>query len=213
MTRWQELAGDDAGKEYARRIANRAWTGGDMHGEATLCEQWVAPPARILDAGCGTGRVAIRLAERGYHVTGVDSDSSMLAEAHKTAPELDWVHQDLAALSLPVEPFDAIVCAGNVIPLLTEGTLATVLVDLSAQLVPTGVLLVGFGLDAAHLPTGCPSTSLAEFDSALGSAGLALVERLATWNARPYRPGGGYAVSILRHGQRELIGKPNISQL
>ena len=203
MTRWQQLAGADAGIRYARKLADRAESGADMHGEAALCEQWVTAPGRVLDAGCGTGRVAIRLAERGYQVTGIDADESMLAEARRAAPELEWVHADLAG-PLPGRTagssgWDAVVCAGNVIPLLAEGTLSTVLANLSAQLAPAGVVLAGFGLGATHLPKGCPPTPLAEFDAALTIAGLAVVERLAAWDGKPYAPGCGYAVSILRH--------------
>ena len=40
---------------------------------AHLSDAGIRPPARILDAGCQTGRLAIPLAERGFRVTGVDT--------------------------------------------------------------------------------------------------------------------------------------------
>ena len=40
---------------------------------------------RILDMGCGTGRHALALARRGYHVTGVDLSEGMLAQARQAA--------------------------------------------------------------------------------------------------------------------------------
>src|SRR4051794_41736868 len=94
MTRWQQIARDTAGADYAQRYAERframAAQGDDVHGEASFVAGLVEPPGRVLDAGCGTGRVAIRLAELGYAVVGVDLDVSMLREARHLAPGLDW---------------------------------------------------------------------------------------------------------------------------
>jgi 2-polyprenyl-3-methyl-5-hydroxy-6-metoxy-1,4-benzoquinol methylase len=41
------------------------------------------PPARVLEAGCGRGALAVALAELGYTVTGVDRDPEMAAAATK----------------------------------------------------------------------------------------------------------------------------------
>src|SRR4051794_31813147 len=102
MSRWQEIARQSAGPDYARRYAERfralAARGDDVHGEAAFVSGLVDPPAKVLDAGCGTGRVAIRLAGLGYAVVGVDLDAAMLNEAREEAPELDWRVGDLAEL-------------------------------------------------------------------------------------------------------------------
>ena len=50
----------------------------------------------VLDAGCGTGRVAIELSRRGHDVVGVDVDEAMLEAARAKAPDLTWVQGDLA---------------------------------------------------------------------------------------------------------------------
>src|SRR5262249_53540301 len=62
-------------------------------GEADLVESLMreAGGTRVLDAGCGTGRVAIELARRGFSVVGLDSDTVMLDTARAKAPELSWV--------------------------------------------------------------------------------------------------------------------------
>lgn len=84
--RWAELTGGQAGEEYAQRFARLVASGHDVHGEAAFCDALLRPDARVLDAGCGTGRIAIRLAELGHRCTGVDVDSSMLAVARRDAP-------------------------------------------------------------------------------------------------------------------------------
>ena len=199
-TRWSS-PGDDVGKEYAARFDALAASGQDVHGEATFCERLVAPPARVLDAGCGTGRVAIRLAEHGYQVTGVDIDASMLEVARERAPGLRWVLGDLAGLDRLAlgASYDLVVCAGNVIPLVAEGSEARVVAQLAAHVAPGGVLVTGFGLDRAHLPPTGAELLLADFDRWCGEAGLELVARYATWEGDVY-DGGGYAVSVLRAG-------------
>ncbi|MFF1542682.1 class I SAM-dependent methyltransferase [Streptomyces sp. NPDC058291] len=196
--RWAELTGGEGGEEYARRFARLAESGHDVHGEAAFCDASVRPAARILDAGCGTGRVAIRLAELGHVCTGVDVDHSMLAVARREAPAQEWLHGDLAHLDdLGLHPgFDLALAAGNVVPLLAPGTEPAVVRQLAAVLRPGGLLVTGMGLDAAHLPLPEPTVTLEDFDHWCAEAGLILRQRCAAWSGAPYRPGGGYAVSV-----------------
>lgn len=200
MSRWEELTGGTSGQDYAARFATLAGSGKDMHGEARFCAALVPAGARVLDAGCGTGRVMIRLAEQGYDCVGVDLDASMLAVAQKEAPGLPWFQVDLARFD-PAQlgitaDFDLVVAAGNVFPLLAAGTEATVVERLAAALRPGGLIVAGFGLDEAHLPVP-PSITLPEYDDCCAAAGLTLVDRFATWDADPYDD-GGYAVSVHR---------------
>lgn len=200
MSRWHELTGGTSGPEYAARFAAVARSGKDVHGEARFCAALVPAGARVLDAGCGTGRVMIRLAELGYDCVGVDLDASMLAVAREQAPELPWFQADLAAfdprrLGIAAD-FDLVVAAGNILPLLAAGTEATVVRCLAAVLRPGGLLVAGFGLDEAHLPVP-PGITLPEYDDCCAAAGLTLVGRFGTWDADPYE-GGGYAVSVHR---------------
>lgn len=199
-TRWQIITGGRSGADYAARFTALAASGEDTHGEAAFCATRLVPHARVLDAGCGTGRVAIRLAEMGFDVVGVDADESMLAVAREEAPELTWVQADLAALPVDVtgRRFELVVLAGNVVPLLAEGTLTTVLDVLAALLDPGALLVAGFGLDPAHLPPGCPVTDLEEYDTAAVAAGLVLHQRFGTWAAGAFETDGGYAVSVHR---------------
>jgi len=202
MTRWQEVARAGAGEDYAEQYAERfrrlAARGSGVHGEADLLAALVPAPARVLDAGCGTGRVAIRLHELGYDVVGVDVDASMLAMARRDAPDLEWHEGDLSTFDLD-STFDLVAVAGNTIPLLEPGTLPATAARLAAHLVLGGRLVCGFGLDAGHLPQGCPVTPLVDVDAALAAAGLEPVDRWSSWDRDPFTAADGYVVTVHRH--------------
>ena len=185
------------GEAYAERIAAIAATGKDMHGEARFCSALVEPGARILDAGCGTGRVGVRLAELGFDVAGTDVDASMLAVAQRNT-EVRWYLADLAELALDEPPFDLIVAAGNVFPFLAPGTGPRVLERLAAHLPAGGLLVSGFGLDRAHLPPPAAIVDIADYDSWCAAAGLLAVNRHATWDGDAWSDSAGYAVSVHR---------------
>lgn len=194
-SRWNDVAGDDAGRDYAARMDAHVTGRDDVHGEADLVADLAPPGGRVLDAGCGTGRVAIELVRRGFVVVGTDLDDSMLAVARKRAPELAWQSADLATLDLDEAPFDVVVAAGNVVPLLAGGTEADAVAAMASHLRPGGLLIAGFGLDPAHLPLDDAPVSLADYDGWCHDAGLVLDERVGTWERDPFTD-DGYAVSI-----------------
>lgn len=194
------MVGEDYAHAYAARFQQLAAAGEDIHGEARFVQTLAPPGSRVLDAGCGTGRVAIRLSEQGYDVTGVDVDDAMVAVARELAPDLDWHVGDLATLDLGPEPrrvYDVIVLAGNVLPFIAEDDLLQVGVRLAAHTRPGGAVVCGFGLDPEHLPPGVPVLALSAYDQAMASAGFELADRHAGWDASAY-DGGGYAVSVHR---------------
>ena len=198
-TRWSRIGGV-SGEEYAERFAALARSGADLHGEARFCAALLAPGARVLDAGCGTGRVAIHLDELGFSCVGTDVDESMLRVARGAAPQVPWHQADLASLSAAdldgASEFDLVVMAGNVVPLLAPGTVGRAVSSLISLLRPDGLLVAGFGLDSAHLPPRCPVTPIDEYDEACGAAGLSLQARYSTWDGAPFEESEGYAVSV-----------------
>ena len=200
-SRWSRLPGTVRGSSYAARFDQLAAKGQDIHGEASFCARLVPDGARVLDAGCGTGRVALRLSELGYDCTGVDLDEDMLRVAKERGPHVPWVAADLAAADLTTAlgtaSFDLVVAAGNVFPFLAERTEASVVSNLAALLRPGGLLVAGFGLDHAHLPRSAAQVPLSSYDAWCADAGLILDARYATWDGDPYT-GGGYAVSMHR---------------
>src|SRR5438132_13355288 len=117
-----------SGDAYDATYEDRAAAGEDVHGEANFVQRF--SPTSVLDAGCGTGRVARELARRGVDVVGVDLDPDMLATARRRSPEVRWVEADLASFDLG-RTFDVVVAAGNVMILLTPGTESAVLANIA----------------------------------------------------------------------------------
>jgi SAM-dependent methyltransferase len=176
------------GADYQARFDALAARGIDVHGEAAFV--LARAPRTVLDAGCGTGRVAIELAQHGVDVVGVDVDRSMIEEARRRAPELEWVEADLTALALD-RTFDVVVLAGNV-PLFTPpGTQVALLTGCLEHVAPGGVLVAGFQLGRGY--------DLADFDRAVEHEGARVAERWSTWDHQPFGTGADYAVSVVSH--------------
>lgn len=189
-TRWQDSDGR-RGEDYDAAWEEMAAAGEDIHGEADLVQALLPAGGRVLDAGCGTGRVAIELARRGFAVIGVDADEAMLAAARRKAPGLRWVLADLADRASPVAgPFDLVLLAGNVMIFVEPGTEEAVLKNLTLMLAPGGMLVAGFSLLPDRL-------SLRSYDHLAAGAGLNPLHRWSTWNRQPFTD-GDYAVSVHR---------------
>ncbi len=178
---------DFDGRTYQARFDALAEAGVAVHGEAELVRSF--HPGTVLDAGCGTGRVAIELARHEVDVVGVDTDASMLDEARRQAPLLAWVEADLATLDLG-RRFDVVVLAGNV-PLFCPPAARSDLVRMCAAHVgPGGAMVAGFQRDRRY--------RLDDYDAACRAAGLTPAWRWASWDGEPFVTDSPYAVSVHR---------------
>lgn len=175
------------GEAYQARFDALAAQGVDVHGEAAFVLSF--RPRSVLDAGCGTGRVAIELDRRGVDVTGVDADRSMLAGARRRGPGLTWVQVDLATMDLG-RTFDVVVLAGNVPLFCPPGSRAALARNCATHVAPGGALVAGFQLGSGY--------TLEEWDQSCTDAGLQLSERWSTWDRDPFEAGDDYAVSVHR---------------
>ena len=197
-SRWQRII--DADPEHTQRYIERfrvmAAQGNDLHGEARMIDAMVPRNAHILDAGCGPGRVAGRLHELGHRVVGVDVDPGLIEAAELDHPGPRYLTGDLAELDLPSrgisDPFDAIVCAGNVMGFLAESTRIDVLRRLGRHLADEGRLAIGFGAGRGY--------AFDEFMSDATEAGLVLDLALSTWDLRPWTEKDGFLVALFRKG-------------
>ncbi|WP_433496585.1 class I SAM-dependent methyltransferase [Sphaerimonospora sp. CA-214678] len=191
----QKVAADpDHSTWYIERFRAMARAGEDLAGEARLVDAMVRRGARILDAGCGSGRVGGALAEAGHDVVGVDVDPALIEAAEQDYPGPRWMVGDLAELDLPARgvgtPFDAIVCAGNVMAFLAPSTRREVLKRFREHLAPDGRAAIGFGAGRDY-----------EFGDFLADAAASALEPdllLSTWDLRPFTDDSGFLVALLR---------------
>lgn len=172
--------------EHARGYADR-WrrieaSGNDIYGEARLLDAMAPRGARILDAGCGSGRLGGYLAGTGHDVVGVDLDPHLIEVAREDHPSVRWEVGNLAELDLrdgagQAEQFDLEVCAGNVLTFLAGSERRPALARLAEHLAPEGRLVVGFGLDRGY--------EAEDFAADAAEGGLRLDQRFSSWDLRP----------------------------
>ena len=193
---WLQVTADDPGHShaYVQRFRRLAEQGQDLVGEARMIDAMLQRESRVLDAGCGFGRIGGWLAGVGHEVVGVDLDPVLIAAAQEDHPGPHWIVGDLAELDLPSlgisEPFDAIVCAGNVMAFLEPSSRVDVLRRFRAHLHPEGRVAVGYGAGRGY-----------PFDDFLDdatTAGLAADLLLSSWHLHPFVADSGFLVAVLR---------------
>lgn len=193
-TRWVTDTKPGHSQWYVERFRRMAAEGHDLAGEARLLDAMLPPAARVLDAGCGTGRVGAALHQRGHTVVGVDADPVLIEAAEADHPGPRWLVADLTELDLAAageaEPFDGAVLAGNVMVFLAPGTEADALRRVAAHVCADGFVVTGFHTNR--------ELSLDTFDRAVAAAGLRLEHRFATWDLRAWHEEADFAVTVLR---------------
>ncbi len=194
-SKWMVKVGEDPGHSswYIERFRKMAADGNDLAGEARLADAMVSRGARVLDAGCGPGRVGGALHALGHEVVGVDVDPALIVAAQEDHPGPSWMVGDLAELDLPSagisEGFDVILSAGNVMTFLAPSTRLEVLTRLGRHLRHEGRLVVGFGAGRGY--------DFDDFRADCMVAGLAPQLELSTWDLRPWTPDSDFLVAVL----------------
>jgi SAM-dependent methyltransferase len=116
------------------------------------------PPGRALDLGCGAGRSALWLAERGWQVTGVDFSEVALELARAQRPDLDWVLADVREYEPAPGAYDLVLVLFVHLPPEERRAL---LARAAGALAPGGTAVV-LGHDVENLGTGAPGPSRPE---------------------------------------------------
>lgn len=104
------------------------------------------PPGRVLDLGCGVGRLANVLAARGFEVTGVDDSPDMLTHL---APEVTGIEASLENLRLSTL-FDHVIMASHLVNEADAATRSAFLRAATTHLAPGGRVYLGH-YDAARM--------------------------------------------------------------
>ncbi|MHB1527587.1 MAG: class I SAM-dependent methyltransferase [Candidatus Dormibacteria bacterium] len=196
-------------EHWDQRFAERPWI---SHPDPLLTEvAGELAPGRAIDLGCGPGRNAIWLAERGFQVTGVDASAVGLRQARERAAaagvHLDLVLADLRSYLVSESTFDLAVVA-NLHP--GPGELGELLARAVVGLVPGGHLfVVGHHLDNLGLdgPGDPELLYTVERLAAELPSGLA-VDRLERVERHPGRQSGGPDAAVLLWGRRLALGDP-----
>lgn len=192
---WMQKVEADPGHSqwYIERFRALARAGEDLVGEARLIDAMAARGSRILDAGCGPGRIGGYLAAAGHEVVGVDVDPALIAAAEEDHPGPRWLVGDLAELDLPArgipEPFDLIVSAGNVMTFVAPSTRVQVLSRLRAHLADNGRVVIGFGAGRDY--------EFNQFFQDASRAGLTPDLLLSTWDLRVFTDKSDFLVAVL----------------
>lgn len=178
---------------YVERMRGLAAKDDDLAGEARFVAALVPPGSRVLDAGCGPGRVSGALKRLGLEPVGIDLDPVLLAAAREDWPGIRFEQGDLGALDAGFldslgEPFDAVVCAGNVLPFMEDGTQGAAFAALFAATREGGRLAVGFGTERGY--------SLEAFLTDAQRAGWRRDALFSTWQIHPRDDDSDFVVGI-----------------
>lgn len=192
---WVEMtrANPDHSRSYVERFRAMAAQGTDIVGEARFVDALVAPGSHVLDAGCGSGRIAAELARRGHRVVGYDVDPVLIEAAATDFEGPVWLVGDLAELDMAAhgigEPFDVIISCGNVMAFLAPSTRREVLTRMKEHLSPHGRIAVGFGAGRGY--------QFDDYRADVAAVGLIMELELSTWDMRPFTQRSDFLVSVL----------------
>ena len=195
--RWFTHTKEGHSQWYVERFRKLAEEGMDLLGEARFADMMLERGSRVLDGGCGAGRMAGAMHEMGHTVYAVDADPYLVEAAGRDHPGPTYSVVDLTQLTLDAvggEPVDLAMCVGNVMVFVAEGTEARVIANLCSVVRPGGRVVLGFREEETY--------PFAQYDldlAALEDAGTIRVEhRFSTWNLDPFTYDDGFAITVLR---------------
>jgi SAM-dependent methyltransferase len=194
-----------AGSDAMRLRWNRRYASTDRRNATPepnrflVAEGTALPPGRALDLGCGAGRNAVWLAERGWRVTAVDFSDVALGLARDRAAtrgvDVEWIEADVVTWVPPARRYDLVSVLYLQLP---PAERRAVLGHATDALAPGGTLLV-VGHDLLNLTEGCGGPTQADVlftpDDVVAEIGGLRVEK-AERVRRPIEEGGAVHEAI-----------------
>ncbi|APT92547.1 SAM-dependent methyltransferase [Corynebacterium phocae] len=199
MPTWKEVtaANPNHSQNFARKWKLLEAQGKDIHGEARLIDAMAERGSKILDAGCGTGRLGGELVRRGHTVVGVDVDPILIEHAERDFPEGSWMVGDLSEDEINDSGFDLAVAAGNVVGFLAESGRESAFRNIFSALRPGGRFVVGLGagrgFDFGDL------VALAE------KVGFRTDFKYSSWDLKPFNANSTFLVIVLARPGSDLL--------
>jgi SAM-dependent methyltransferase len=136
----------------------------------------------ILELGCGTGRVAIPLAQRGFRVTGIDRSEAMLQQARTKSAQananVEWLEADIRDLHLD-QAFALIIIPNNTLcHLLDLGDFEACMACVRSHLAPCGRFAIDVFVPKPELLINRPGERLpfSEYDDPDGKGRIVVTE-------------------------------------
>lgn len=119
-------------------------------GEIEALRKILEPTDRILDLGCGWGRIALALAAEGYDVTGVDLSHNLIAFARRSATrsglEVSFDVGSMLDIPYPAASFQKVLCMWGVFNhLLTPAEQVKAMTEMYRVLKPGGLAFIEMG--------------------------------------------------------------------
>lgn len=177
---------------FAQRWSGLEAQGQDIYGEARMIDAMAPRGSRILDAGCGSGRIGGWLAARGHQVLGIDLDPHLIAVAQEDYPQAQWLAGNLADSAVfdldgSRRQFDIIVSAGNVVAFFSTAERIPSLRNVRSVLAPQGRIVIGFGAGRGY--------EFSQFRQDANAAGLVIDQEYSTWHL--HAPNDEFLVAVL----------------
>lgn len=112
--------------------------------------QYVKTGDRVLDVGCGSGRLYGALSEKKISYIGIDQSEKMIEIARKEHPDAEFLVGDMTAIPFPDAEFDAVFCVAAFHHLSSESARKKTLLEMKRVLKPSGkIILTNWNLRSA----------------------------------------------------------------
>ncbi len=115
-------------------------------GQVTFVGSLIKGGSDILDIGCGTGNLAIALAEMGFNITAIDTNNNMLDIARSNSENGNPIFRETGMMEIGTEfsdsKFSSVLCFGNTVVHLTDiNDIGLFFKGVKEVLVPEGTFL------------------------------------------------------------------------